>query len=309
MDDWPAYSWTPDAGSGITQRFVDANGQRFELAECGPANADRLALCLHGFPELNFSWRAQMPMLAARGWRVWAPNMRGYGASSKPAGVGAYGLNILAQDVACLIDAAQEQAGKPLEIMLIAHDWGALVAWHFAICALRPLAKLVIMNVPHPKCAERELRHWYQLKKSWYIFLFQLPRLPEWMLTRRGAAAIKRIFINDALNKQHFPPDVQQIYANAALRPGAMHAMINYYRALLRAPDRGQIGDAMVRVPTLMIWGENDVAIDVRCTDGTGQWVPDLELHRLPGISHWVQQDAPDDVNARLADWLDRRGG
>lgn len=309
MPTLPAFSWTPSPASGITQRFVTANGQRFELAECGDPASPRLALCLHGFPELNYSWRAQMPLLSARGWRVWAPNMRGYGASDRPDGIAAYRLDTLAEDVAALIDVATAEAGHPIEVMLIAHDWGALVAWHFAIKQLRPLTKLVIMNVPHPKCSQREMRHWYQLKKSWYMFMFQLPWLPEHMLTRNGAAAIKRIFVSDALNKQHFPPAVQQVYADAALRPGAMHAMINYYRALMRTPDARGVGDAMVHVPTLMIWGENDVAIDLRCTDGTEQWVPDLELHTLPGVSHWVQQDAPDAVNARLADWLDRRGG
>jgi epoxide hydrolase 4 len=144
------FTWTPDPASGITQRFVEANGIRFELAECG--SGDRLALCLHGFPEINYSWRYQMPLLAAKGWRVWAPNLRGYGASDKPHGVNAYRLNTLAQDVAALID---ESGAK--EVMLIAHDWGAIIAWHFAILKLRPLTRLVIMNVPHPLCGQREI--------------------------------------------------------------------------------------------------------------------------------------------------------
>lgn len=300
----PSFSWTPDPASGISQRFIAANGQTFELAECGDPASPRLALCLHGFPELNYSWREQMPLLAARGWRVWAPNMRGYGASSKPQGWINYRLDTLIEDVAALIDASGAQ-----EVMLIAHDWGALVAWHFAIRRLRPLTRLVIMNVPHPKCAQRELKHWHQLKKSWYMFFFQIPGLPEWSLARDGAAAIKRVFVNDALNKQHFTADVQQVYADAALRPGAMTAMVNYYRALFRTPDARDIGDAMVDVPTLMLWGDNDVALDVRCTNGTDQWVPGIELHLLPGVSHWVQQDAPDEVNRLLADWLDRNGG
>ena len=167
------FSWTPDAASGIIQRFIEANGQRFELAECG--SGDRLALCLHGFPELNYSWRFQMPLLAAKGWRVWAPNMRGYGASSKPKGVRAYALDHLSDDVATLIDASGAK-----EVMLVAHDWGALVAWHFACLKLRPLTRLVIMNVPHPRVSLREIKTWTQLRMSWYIFFFQIPRLPEW---------------------------------------------------------------------------------------------------------------------------------
>jgi epoxide hydrolase 4 len=292
-----AFSWTPDPASGISVRMQDANGLRFELAECGAG--DRLALCLHGFPELNFSWRYQMPMLAAMGWRVWAPNLRGYGASSKPEGVRAYGLDHLVADVAALIDASGAK-----EVMIVAHDWGAIIAWHFAILKLRPLTRLVIMNVPHPKVAQREIRRWRQFRRSWYIFFFQLPGLPEWLNTRRGAQLVKRAFHNMAVDKSRFPPEALQLYADAAQRPGAMTAMLNYYRALLRTPHYQAIGDGRVDTPTLMIWGEKDTALNICCTQGTEQWVSDFTLRRLPGVSHWVQQEAPEAVNAVLADWL-----
>jgi epoxide hydrolase 4 len=295
------FTWTPDPASGITQRFVHANGIDFELAECG--SGDRLVICLHGFPELNYSWRFQMPMLAAKGWRVWAPNLRGYGASSKPEGVEAYSLANLTQDVAALIDAAAAES-PVTEIMIIAHDWGAIIAWAFACLKLRPIDKLVIMNVPHPKVAEREIRHWRQLKKSWYIFFFQLPRLPERMMASNGARGIKGAFYNMSVDKSRFPKDVLQTYADAALRPGAITAMINYYRALLR--HRIDLGDARIATPTLMIWGEEDAALNIRCTEGTEEWVPNFTLHRLPGVSHWVQQEAPEKVNALMGEWLDR---
>lgn len=298
------YSWTPDPQSGITQRFVDANGQRFELAECG--SGDRLALMLHGFPELNYSWRFQMPMLASKGWRVWAPNLRGYGATSKPDGIRAYALDHLTQDVAALIDAARAEGGAK-EVMLIAHDWGAIVAWNFAILKLRPLVRLVIMNVPHPMVGMRELRRWRQFRRSWYIFFFQLPRLPERMMIRNGGRGIKGAFWNMAVDKSRFPKDVLQTYADAALRPGAITAMINYYRALLRHPDSVDPGNGRVDTPTLMIWGEEDSALNIHCTDGTEEWVSDFTLHRLPGVSHWVQQEAPEAVNAILGAWLDSR--
>ncbi len=295
------FSWQPDPASGIRTRFVEANGQRFELAECG--GGERLAILLHGFPELNFSWRHQMPLLAARGYRVWAPNMRGYGASSKPEGIAAYRIDTLIQDVAALIDHARAEA-PVRELMLVAHDWGAIVAWMFAIRKARPLDRLVIMNVPHPKCAEREIRKWRQLRKSWYIFFFQLPWLPEWGLLRNDAHAIRNVFTRSAANKHLFPRDEMDVYARAAQRPGAMKAMVNYYRALLRMPDMRNVGDGMVNVPTLVIWGENDLALDIHLLGGMEAWVPNLTLHRLPGISHWVQQDAPEEVNRLLGDWL-----
>jgi epoxide hydrolase 4 len=292
-----AFSWTPDPDSGITVRMQDANGLMFELAECG--SGDRLALCLHGFPELNFSWRHQMPLLAAKGWRVWAPNLRGYGASSKPAGVRAYALDQLVADVAALIDAS---AAK--EVMLVAHDWGAIIAWHFAILKVRPLVRLVVMNVPHPLVAAREVRRWRQLWRSWYILFFQLPWLPERLNTMKDGAAIKRAFHNMAVDKSRFPPEALQVYANAMLRPGAATATVNYYRALMRTAHYRAVGSGRVEVPTLMIWGEEDTALNIHCTEGTEQWVSDFTLRRLPGVSHWVQQEAPEKVNAILEEWL-----
>jgi epoxide hydrolase 4 len=295
------FSWNPDPASGITTRFVEANGERFELAECG--GGEKLAILLHGFPELNFSWRHQMPMLAEQGYRVWAPNMRGYGASSKPEGIAPYRINMLIQDVAALIDLAKAEA-PTREVILVAHDWGAIVAWVFAIKKLRPIDRLVIMNVPHPKCAEREIRTWRQKKKSWYIFFFQLPWVPERVLLRNDAEPIRQIFSKSAANKHLFPREEMDVYARAVQRPGAMKAMVNYYRALLRTPDMRDIGDGLVEQNTLVIWGEDDMALDIHLLDGMEAWVPKLTLHRLPGISHWVQQDAPDEVNRLLREWL-----
>jgi epoxide hydrolase 4 len=304
-----SFSWTPDPASGITQRFVIANGIRFELAELAPATdaasmEGKLAICLHGFPELNYSWRFQMPLLAAKGWRVWAPNMRGYGGSDRPLGRENYAIPHLIADVAALIDAAQAEH-PAAEVMLVAHDWGAIVAWMFAIKRVRPLTRLMIMNVPHPKVAQREIRKWRQFWKSWYIFFFQLPALPERALLRSDAQAIKDAFYKMAIDKSRFPPEVLQVYADAAQRSGAMTAMVNYYRALLRNYDMAaETGDGRIDIPTLLVWGEEDAALNIHCSQGTDHWVRDLTLHRLPGVSHWVQQEAPEKVNAIITDWL-----
>ncbi|MEE4199124.1 MAG: alpha/beta hydrolase [Erythrobacter sp.] len=292
-------SWDPPAESGVAIRWIEANGLTFEVAEAGAG--DRLALLLHGFPELHYSWRHQIPVLAAQGYRVWAPNMRGYGASERPQGIKAYRLNTLAEDVAALIDASGAK-----EVTLIAHDWGALVAWHFAILEIRPLANLVILNVPHPKCSQRELKRWRQLRKSWYIFFFQLPRLPEKLLGRSNAEPVADVFRNSAVNKHFFDDAAVEPYRRAAAQPGALKAMINYYRALLRTPDVRQIGDGKVDTRTLVLWGEQDLAIDIHVLDGTDEYVRDLTVKRFPDASHWVQQDVPDQVNAALVEWLAR---
>ena len=290
-------SWTPPADSGIAIRFVEAKGLTFEVAETG--EGDHLALCLHGFPELHFSWRHQMPLLAKKGYRVWAPNIRGYGATDRPEGVREYAMDRLTQDVADLIDASGAK-----QVTVFAHDWGAIIAWAFAITKLRPLTRLVIMNVPHPGVAAREIRKWRQFSKSWYVFFFQLPKLPEMMLGRGKGAAVGRLIADTSCNKDRFGREVRAIYTAAGNRPGARTAMVNYYRALLGHRDTIDMGDLTVDVPTLMVWGEEDVALNIHCTEGTEQWVSDFTLKRLPGVSHWVQQDAPDEVNAILADWL-----
>lgn len=299
MNDW---SWSPSADSGITVRMVRANGVALELAELAAADGgtERLALCVHGFPELNFSWRYQMPLLSALGWRVWAPNMRGYGASDKPQGIAAYRLNTLVEDLGALID----QSGAS-EVMLIAHDWGAIVAWHFAIRKVRPLVRLVIMNVPHPMVARRQRRNWRQLRMSWYIFFFQLPRLPEWFLARGNGRGIKGTIYAMAVDKARFGRDVLGVYSDAAMRPGALMAMVNYYRALVRTPDYGAIGDGRIDVPTLLVWGEEDKALGIWCAEGTEVWVPNITVRRFAGVSHWVQQEAPERVNQALSAWLD----
>ncbi|MEP2988503.1 MAG: alpha/beta hydrolase [Parasphingorhabdus sp.] len=288
-------SWQPKADSGIELQWVEANGQTFEVAMAGEGK--KLALCLHGFPELHYSWRFQMPLLAEMGYRVWAPNMRGYGGTTKPEGIASYALDHLTQDVAALIDASGAD-----EVTLFAHDWGAIVAWAFAIRKIRPLKRLVIMNVPHPEVGRREIRHWRQLKRSWYIFFFQIPRLPEWLLSRNNGEPIKKAFANMAVDQSNFTDEALDHYAKAAIRPGSINAMINYYRALLR--HEFDIGDAKVDIPTLMIWGEEDTALNIKCTEGTEEWVSDFTLNRLPNVSHWVQQEAPEKVNALLQDWL-----
>ena len=290
-------SWKPGPDSGIKIEFVEANGQNFEVAMAGTGK--KLALCLHGFPELHYSWRFQMPVLAELGYKVWAPNMRGYGETSKPDEIRDYALDNLTQDVAALIDASGAE-----EVTLIAHDWGAIVAWSFAIQKLRPLKRLVIMNVPHPEVAAREIRHWRQLKRSWYIFFFQIPRLPEWLLSRRGGEPIRKAFTNMAVDQRNFTDQSLVHYSNAAMRDGSLHCMINYYRALLQHRETVNHGDAIIDLPTLLIWGEDDTALNIKCSEGTEQWVPNIKVQRLPGVSHWVQQEAPERVNEILQGWL-----
>lgn len=285
----------------IIQRRVEANGITFACDECGAG--DDVALLLHGFPECRISWRHQLTPLARLGWRVVAPDLRGYGDTTRPPGQAAYRLRHLVDDVAALFTALGARRK-----LLVGHDWGALIAWSVAIERAVPLDALIVLNVPHPEVFRRVIRHsWSQRLRSWYILFFQLPFLPEMALTFAGARAVERTFTGMARNPNAFPPDILARYRDNALRPGAMTAMLNYYRANAPAFVKSAPSEP-VHVPTLMIWGEHDTALGLELTEGYDGLVDDFTLRRLPQASHWVQQDAPDAVNATIAEWMSARG-
>lgn len=282
----------------VTTRRMEANGLSFMVDEAG--EGDGVALLLHGFPESRFSWRHQLPLLAGLGWRAIAPDLRGYGQSSRPPRTADYAIGHLVEDVAGLFDAAGARRR-----LLIGHDWGAAIAWAFALERRLPLDGLVIMNVPHPAVLARVMRaSWRQPLRSWYMAFFQIPGLPEAAMTANGARAIGNAFTGMAVDKSRFPPEVTDVYRKNALIPGAMTAMINYYRANTSLLGPWSAAAPMIEVPTLMIWGEEDAALCIENTEGYDGLVRDFTLHRLPGVSHWVQQEAPEAVNGILTEWL-----
>lgn len=290
----------------IRTAYIEANGLAFEVDICG--EGEKFALCLHGFPESKFSWRAQLPLLAELGYTAWAPNLRGYGGSSRPKGVEPYRMEHLLADVAGLIDAARAR-GIAGPTTLIAHDWGGAIGWSFALSGMRPLERFIVMNLPHPALFLKGVRTWAQLKRSWYIFFFQLPWLPEKIFTMRGAHAIGEAFRGMAIDKGRFPDSVLDEYRRNALIPGAMTAMINYYRANFRNSDAQSswANPPILQTPTLMIWGEEDAALGKELTYGTEALVRDFTLRYLPQVSHWVQQEAPETVNAMIRAWIEGR--
>jgi epoxide hydrolase 4 len=279
---------------------VAANGINFEVATMG--TGDRLALCLHGFPEHAYSWRHQMPMLAKLGYRVWAPNLRGYGNTDSPQEVSAYKTRTLVEDVAALIKAANAK-----ETVLLAHDWGGALAWSLAMQQPQLIDRLIVLNLPHPACFARELRKPAQLMKSWYIFFFQLPWLPEFMLGRRRARATSGIIRGSSRDPARFPDEALEVYRANAARPGGLTAMINWYRAMFRGGGfrrfvAGKI--PIIQIPTLFLWGDADSALSFRTTVDTEKYVANLTFRVFPGVSHWIQQEAPEAVNEMIEDWL-----
>jgi len=289
----------------IRTEFVDTGAVRFEVDTCGDPESDKLALLLHGFPESSYSWRYQLPLLARLGYRAWAPNQRGYGHTTRFTGIDNYRIELLVDDVGRLIDAAGKKS-----VTLIGHDWGGGVAWMSALTRVRPLERLVVMNLPHPTCFQRHARSWAQMRRSWYILFFQIPWLPEMLLAARDAKAIRDAFRGMAVDKSRFPDEVLDVYAAQALQPGALTAMLNWYRAMRHVPadmPRFVANPPILDTPTLMIWGEHDSALGKELTYGTDKLVRDFTIHYLPDVSHWVQQEAPEQVNAILEEWLQPR--
>jgi pimeloyl-ACP methyl ester carboxylesterase len=280
---------------------VAANGLEFEVLQAG--DGDKLALCLHGFPEHAEMWRHHIDTLVGLGYRVWAPNQRGYGHSSKPDDVMAYHVDHLVADIAALIDASGAR-----EVTLVAHDWGAVVAWFFAMRNVRPIEKLVIINVPHPAVYARVVTtSWRQPLRSWYILAFQIPLLPEWLLSRRAGKRLTQILRETSLRPEGFTEQELSAYALQVADRKTARAMIAWYRAAVRSGlFLGLRNEAIpiIETPTLMIWGEDDHALGKETTYGTDVYVRDLKIAYLSGCSHWVSQDAPERANALLTSFL-----
>jgi pimeloyl-ACP methyl ester carboxylesterase len=278
-------------------RFVNANGIRFEVDVMG--KGDRLALCLHGFPENRYSWRHQLPLLAELGYEAWAPDLRGYGGTDKPASVRDYRMDVLVEDVAGLIDAAGKKS-----VTLLAHDWGGMVAWNFMGRRVRPVERFVAMNIPHPLAFQKALRRPFgpQLRRSWYVLLFQLPWVPEWFLSKNDYRAIGGAFASMAVDKARFPSEVLDHYAQQAARPGALNGMLAYYRAGLRYPSKARL--LTIEPPAMLVWGEDDTALGRETAEGSMRYLANGTLRWVPRCSHWVQQEAPERVNTLLRAFL-----
>jgi pimeloyl-ACP methyl ester carboxylesterase len=286
------------SGPPVAHRYADLAGVRLHYVEAGEGP---LVVLLHGFPEFWFSWRFQIPALAAAGFRVVAPDMRGYNLSDKPEGVESYALERLARDVERLIGALGEERA-----VVVGHDWGGIVAWAVAMLHPERVEKLAILNVPHPERLSRGLRAPRQLLKSSYAFFFQIPWLPERFIRAGDFAILRSVFRNDPVRAGTFGEEDIDRYVEALSRPGALTAAINYYRALARrAPAVARSLRRRIEAPVMVIWGQRDLFLVPELAPPDPAWVPDARVERLPDASHWVQQDRPERVNALLLDFLD----
>lgn len=281
----------------LTHAYVDVNGVALHVVQAGPEDGP-LLIFLHGFPEFWYGWRAQIAYFAAAGYRVWAPDQRGYNLSTKPRGLAAYRIDELVADVVGLIDAAGRE-----RVYLVGHDWGAAVAWWTAVTQPQRLHKLGILNVPHPLVMSRHLQeNSDQQHKSWYIYFFQLPWLPE-AATRAAnwRAGVEALLASS--RRGTFTPQDLAHYRLAWGRPGAFTGMVNWYRAMVQRPPQ-RPPDPRVHVPTLVIWGVQDMFLDVAMVEPSIALCDDGRYVLLFEASHWVQHEEPEQVNRLLAEFF-----
>jgi len=266
--------------------------------EAGPADGT-LVILLHGFPEFWYGWRRQIEALAAAGYRVWAPDQRGYNLSDKPPGLHSYRIDTLAADVIGLMDAAGAE-----KAYLVGHDWGGAVAWWVAAQYPQRLHKLVILNVPHHDILARYIRSdWRQTRRSWYIYFFQLPGLPEWLISLNGFRLFAQTLTKTSRRGTFSEADLEK-YREAwgqknALGQPAIRSMIHWYRALVRKKPVFRPGKR-ITVPTLLLWGARDAFLLAEMAQASIDRCDQGELIYLEKATHWIQHEEPDRVNAEL---------
>jgi len=289
--------------SSIRHGDAQIGGVRLHYVQRG--SGGRLVILLHGFPECWYSWRHQL-MALGEGYTVVAPDMRGYNLSDKLEGVANYKIDLLVDDVLGLVrHFGAEQAA------IVGHDWGAGVAWAVAQRYPEYVWKLVAMQVP-PMAVWRANLTLRQALRSWYMLFFQLPRLPEWLMSVNDYAFVERIFKKTVARPGAFTDTDIAVYKRALSEPGALTAAINYYRANVfsmflkrRRCGNEELSDERIRVPTLFIYGEKDHAVIPETVRDVKSYVdaPYREV-RIKQSAHWVQNEAVEEVNAALSSFL-----
>ena len=276
----------------IEHHRVSTGRVELHVAEVGAGPA---VLLLHGFPVYWADWQPLMQALAARGFRAIAPDLPGYAQSGKLSQTLDYRSTLLASDLAGLIRAlGLEQAH------VIGHDWGGTLAYCLASRHPELVSKLVVLNAGHPELFRLALRHLEQICKSWYMFLFQLPWLPEWLVQRRRVLSLALRGL--ATHPEAFSDAELEQYVAAMRTPGAARAAVSYYRAAFRAPVRAP---QIILQPALVLWGEADKALSARLllTD-LALYVPNVRVERFANAGHWVHRDLPELVNQRVGDFF-----
>ena len=282
----------------VTHKQVKVNDVFLHVAQQG--NGTKLVVLLHGWPEFWYTWRYQIPALAKE-YTVFAPDLRGFNKSDKPTGISHYKADVVASDIAELI----KQSGYE-KAYIVGHDWGGAIAWTFSSLYPELTEKLAILNCPHPKEMLRQIKkNPSQLVKSWYMFLHQIPLLPELILELTLPQFFKTFIRGWMRNPQNFTDEDLKAFVTAYKEEGALTGSINYYRAMMQTKPNLSVFKQKTKAPTLLIWGEDDKALGKELTYNTKDYVDaDLDIKYIKNCSHWIQNDCPDLVNQYLLEFF-----
>lgn len=283
--------------SKLEHTQIKTNGVSLHVVQAGPPGGP-IAMLLHGFPEFWMAWSNQIDDLVASGYRVWIPDQRGYNTSDKPRAVEAYRIDVLVDDICGLIDAAGRE-----KVLLCGHDWGGAVAWRLANKYPEKVEGLVIANSPHFHAMARYLKsNVRQMLRSWYMFFFQLPRLPEYALSRNDFA--KLVAVLCASSKEgSFSESELQDYRAAWTQRGALTGMLNWYRALFRRQAAFK-GNPRIAVPTLLIWGAKDHVFERSLAQSSIDLCDQGELVFVEEAGHWLLHEEAEKVNHLIGKFL-----
>ena len=281
---------------GVESQFVDLPGLRMHVVTAGPKDGEAVLL-LHGFPEFWYSWRFQITALAEAGYRVIAPDQRGYNLTDKTK---PYDVDTLLTDLVNLLNHFEIE-----ETFVIAHDWGGVLGWCFCSDYSDRVIGHVNMNGPHPNAYLRAcMQDPRQFLKSWYVYFFQLPWLPEMVIRMDDMRALD-IALSDVPSR-NMPPDGTAKYKEAMRQPGALSAMVGWYRAVLRKLFKVMVSGKKYTsdVPTLVIWGARDDYLSRACNNALPDYYPDIEIEYVERASHWIQMQEPELVNAKIIQYF-----
>ncbi|MFT5194269.1 MAG: pimeloyl-ACP methyl ester carboxylesterase [Candidatus Promineifilaceae bacterium] len=274
----------------LEHHYRATNGIKLHTVEAGPKDGEMVIL-LHGFPEFWYGWKEQIPFLVRQGYRVVAPDQRGYNLSDKPPRVADYHLDKLADDIIGLMDGFKRE-----KVFLVGHDWGAVVTWWLAARDPGRFYRAMVLNVPHIDVLRQDLwSNWEQMRKSWYVLAFQIPWLPEWLVPRMK-------ILERSSHPDTFTAEDLQKYHHAWEQPNALRSMINWYRTLLRFSPK--LRDPQVHIPMLIVWGTQDVALTRKTAVQSVEFCDDGQLYFLEQATHWVQHDEPEKVNQLIGRFL-----
>jgi len=283
--------------SNYEEKYVETNGIKLHVVETGPKEGP-VIFFLHGFPEFWYAWRRQMDFFAPRGYRVIVPDQRGYNLSDKPPGVTPYRVDELAKDIVGLMDYYGQE-----KIFLVGHDWGGAVSWWVALKYPERLKKLVIMNCSHPLVFRKHLLgNPKQMQKSWYVFYFQLPGVVDKFASDGNYEWPVQVLVETSRPGTFSGEDLEK-YREAFRQPGAFTSMVNWYRAAFQAKSEPP-ADFRVKVPTLILWGLDDVAFVPEQADESVAFCERGRLEKFPDCSHWIEHEKAEVINPMILNFF-----